>query len=101
MDTNTLFTLSKHAQAQARRRGISQRSLQLIIDFGEFYWAGSGSNSYYLSKRKYQWLVKHKRLSSDEIYTLRDVISCAVIASDQTIITVMHAPRPPKHWRAA
>jgi hypothetical protein len=92
------YKLTTHAKIQARRRGISSLIIELTIHFGDEYWAGDGAHAYHLSERAIRRAIKRDDLPPSEAHLLRSAMSCSVVASDRCIITVMHAPKTPKHW---
>lgn len=80
-----------HARTQAKRRSISARHIEWALDCGALYFAGSGAIGYFYGRRA----------SRGECCPDSAVGVAVIVAGDQAIITVMHAPRPPQHWRRA
>lgn len=82
---------SDHARRQAQRRSISTRDIIRVLDRGMVYRAGSGAVAYFYGRR-----ANCDGCCPDHVLGV-----AVIVGDDQTIITVMHAPRPPRHWRRA
>jgi hypothetical protein len=80
-----------HARQQAQRRSISISHVEWVLEVGTLYFAGSGAIGHFCGRR-----ATRERCCPDNV---RGV--AVIVADDRSIITVMHAPRPPQHWRRA
>ena len=83
--------VSKHASLRQAGRAISDRAVEMVMEFGRCFWAGRGCLAYFVGRRDVR-----------EDSTLAEVKNIAVIVSaNGTLVTVEHCARPPKHWKPA
>lgn len=91
---NPTLVISVHASERLEQRSIGQLAIQIAIEFGEWFCAGSGCQVAYLSRRALQ---AAKALVGQRTTELENL--AVVISNDGTVLTAYHAKRPLKHWR--
>ena len=90
----TDLTFSNHALQRMQQRGIPRCAVELSIKQGARYRAGSGAIAYHLGKKT----RRGKTGSPGWGDRYHDV--AAVVSPEGFVLTVMHAPRLPRHWRS-
>lgn len=82
---------SGHARRRQAGRAISDRAVEIVMNFGRCFWAGKGCRAFFIGRR-----------DAREDAALVEFQNIAVIvAADGTLVTVEHCKRPPRHWKRA
>ena len=90
---NTEHKLVTHARERLQQRGISKSSLSTLLQFGTLFYAGKGRLAYHMGRKACK---EAKRLG----LCIEKFINIAcIVEKNERVVTVMHAPRIPKHWR--
>ncbi len=82
---------SKHARVRQAGRSISNRAVKTVLEFGRCFWAGRGCRAFFVGRR-----------DARQDASLADFQNIAVIVvPDDTLVTVEHCHKPPRHWKPA
>lgn len=83
--------VSKHAAWRKAGRAISDRAMRAVIKFGRCFWAGRGCRAFFVGRRD---------ASRDaSLAGYRNI--AVIVAKDNTVVTVEHCEKPPRHWKPA
>ena len=84
---NINYSLTKHAQTRSQQRGISNKTIDLVLQYGKEFNAGGGSYKYVICKK----LLKASWIDPSTKKHLVDICGCYVVLSnDGSIVTVGH-----------
>jgi hypothetical protein len=81
------MTLSKHAEIRCRQRGIPEKYVDLIVQYGKPKYKPGGALEYTISKRDKNEI---QRQLKKMITQLDKISNKAVLVADNSIITVYH-----------
>lgn len=88
-----MFTLKKSGHARWRQAGraISDRAVEIVMEFGRCFYAGKGCLAYFIGRRDVR--------DDAELADFQNI--AVIVARDGTLVTVEHCHRPPRHWKKA
>jgi len=88
------FEFTGHSRSRAGQRAITMEAVTCVVTYGCVYRAGSHDVAYWLNNRALKAAGKagHRMRKFNGI--------CVVVTHTNTIKTVMHCKRAPRHWAA-
>lgn len=93
------IVLTNHAQTRAQQRGIRHEAILAARRFGRPYHAKDGKIAYHLGRNEVL-TARHRGHRIDGFANVA-ILVANDDPSNEVVITVEHAPAPPKHWRLA
>ena len=84
---------TNHAAKRSKSRGISDRTIDSIMQHGDEFKCGHGCSIYRISEKELQFL-KHE--NADEWKRLHEQPRAALVVKGCALITVMHRVKPLK-----
>lgn len=88
------FNFTGHSRSRAGQRAISRDAVSNVITYGSVYRAGGHDTAYWLNKRALRGAGK----AGQSIRRYNGI--CVIVTHTNTIKTVMHCSRVPRHWVA-
>ena len=88
------LAFTRHAQVRMHQRALGRWLVQLIPEFGEMYYAGSGCTAFFIGRRVAKRLSERLGISLDVI---RD--TAVIEGRDGAIVTVAHRVHPGRAWK--
>ena len=91
------LAITRHAQTRLQQRGFQFDELEMIIRYGQPYYAGANptpTKAYWFTHRCLQLVntpEQHEHLAN----------AAVVMTDDGEIVTVYHVRKRPRHWKPA
>ena len=87
---NTNLNFSEHSRKRMQQRGISDKAVHYLLDYGEIYYDGHGGNVFSLNRFERKMLISD--IGSKELKRIRKQLDSYVVVGNNsnTVITVGH-----------
>ncbi|MDQ6620844.1 MAG: DUF4258 domain-containing protein [Pseudomonadota bacterium] len=81
------MTYTDHARARMQQRGIKQRAVECLLEFGVQSHDGRGAVVVFMDKRAQRRLMRERRLAPSEMERIK---RCYLVLAGNSVITTGH-----------